>query len=46
MAAAPSAPYVSVMEHSEAYQIGGDKPRNPLIPGQMIVGHGTFDDLT
>ena len=46
MSASIPSPYVSVMEHAEAFQLSGNKVRNPLKSGQMIVVHGTFDDLT
>ena len=44
MAAVHAVPYVSVIEHPSAYQLGGDRARNPLTPGQMIIAHGLFDD--
>ena len=46
MAAVVAYPYVSVMEHTDAFQLSGEKARNALVPGQVIIGHGTFDDRT
>ena len=46
MSSFASSPYVSVMEHGEAVQLSGTEASHPLKAGQMIVGHGTFDDAT
>jgi hypothetical protein len=46
MAAFSASPYLSLGEHPAAYQLGGEKALNPLVPGQMIIAHGTYEDKT
>ena len=36
--------YVACAEMDSSFQLSGDRALNPLVPGQTIIAHGTFDD--